>query len=135
VSSTESPRERWGWLRRASPEHVAAYVRKMSPQEREEWPYTWDFHAGDAQFAPDGDWTLWLIMAGRGFGKTRAGSEWIRSVAEADPRARLALVGASLHEVRAVMVEGESGVLACCPPQRMTATCGSAACCIAPRPG
>ncbi|MBO9574491.1 MAG: DNA-packaging protein [Sphingobium sp.] len=55
-------------------------------------------------------------MAGRGFGKTRAGAEWVRGIAEADGRARIALVGASLHEARAVMVEGASGLLAIAPP-------------------
>jgi phage terminase large subunit-like protein len=64
------------------------------------------------------DWRTWLIMAGRGFGKTRAGAEWVRSVAEADPAARIALVAASLGEARSVMVEGQSGLLAISPPER-----------------
>jgi phage terminase large subunit-like protein len=59
---------------------------------------------------------VWLIMAGRGFGKTRAGSEWVRMIAEGDPCARIALVAASLHEARSVMVEGESGLMAVSPP-------------------
>ena len=53
--------------------------------------------------------------AGRGFGKTRAGAEWVRDVARNDGAARIALVGASLAEVRSVMVEGDSGVLAAAP--------------------
>jgi phage terminase large subunit-like protein len=53
----------------------------------------------------------------RGFGKTRAGSEWVRAVAEAFPEARIALVAATLSEARAVMVEGESGIIACCAPE------------------
>lgn len=57
-------------------------------------------------------------MAGRGFGKTRAGAEWTRAIADAEPNARIALVAASLGEARAVMVEGESGLLAVCPPRR-----------------
>jgi phage terminase large subunit-like protein len=59
-----------------------------------------------------GDWTTWLILGGRGAGKTRAGAEWVRSVAAADPKARIALVGESEHEVRSVMIEGVSGLLA-----------------------
>src|SRR3546814_10497328 len=55
------------------------------------------------------------MLAGRGFGKTRAGAEWVRSVAESDPKARIALVGATLGEARAVMVEGASGILAVAP--------------------
>jgi phage terminase large subunit-like protein len=56
---------------------------------------------------PADDWRIWLVMAGRGFGKTRLGSEWIRRVAADNPDARIALVGASLG-ARAVMVEGKA---------------------------
>jgi predicted phage terminase large subunit-like protein len=55
------------------------------------------------------------MMAGRGFGKTRAGAEWVRRIAEGDGRARIALVGATLGEARSVMVEGPSGLLAVAP--------------------
>ncbi|MFT4027413.1 MAG: terminase family protein [Novosphingobium sp.] len=95
------------------------FVAELPPEEREEWPHDWQFRSRPEQRAPTRDWNLWLVMAGRGFGKTRAGAEWVRSVAEADPRARVALVAASLHEARAVMIEGESGVLSCCPPHLM----------------
>jgi phage terminase large subunit-like protein len=57
-------------------------------------------------------------MAGRGYGKTRAGAEWVRDIAENDPTARIALVGDSLGEVRRVMVEGPSGLLAIARPRR-----------------
>ena len=67
---------------------------------------------------PPGDWRIWLIMAGRGFGKTRAGAEWVRMIAESHSEARIALVSSSLAEARAVMVEGESGLIACSPPER-----------------
>ena len=64
---------------------------------------------------PPGDWRIWLMLAGRGFGKTRAGAEWVRGIAEANPAARIALVGATLGEARSVMVEGESGLLSIAP--------------------
>lgn len=67
-----------------------------------------------AQMPPPGDWSIWAILAGRGFGKTRAGAEWIHTLA-AEPGRRFALVGASLDNARAVMVEGESGLLARVP--------------------
>ena len=67
-------------------------------------------HAG--QRAPAGDWRVWLIRAGRGFGKTRAGAEWVSAVARSRPDARIALVGATIEDVRRVMVEGASGLLA-----------------------
>jgi phage terminase large subunit-like protein len=76
----------------------------------------WEHRARPAQWPPPGDWSIWLVMAGRGFGKTRTGAEWVRGVAEADGAARIALIGASLHDARAVMVEGESGLLAIAPP-------------------
>ena len=58
------------------------------------------------------DWTTWLILGGRGAGKTRAGAEWVRRVALGDPKARIALIGEGEHETREVMVEGVSGLLA-----------------------
>ena len=61
---------------------------------------------------PRGDWRVWLIRAGRGFGKTRAGAEWIGELVRAMPGARVALVGATADDVRRVMVEGPSGLLA-----------------------
>nr|WP_228765964.1 terminase family protein [Sphingopyxis solisilvae] len=70
------------------------------------------------QCPPAGDWHVWLLLAGRGFGKTRTGAEWVRGFAEATPGTRIALVAASLHEARQVMVEGESGLLAIAPEAR-----------------
>ncbi len=57
-------------------------------------------------------WTTWLLLGGRGAGKTRAGAEWVRKLALSDPKARIALIGETEHEVREVMVEGVSGLLA-----------------------
>lgn len=72
------------------------------------------------QLAPAGDWGIWVILAGRGFGKTRAGAQWVHDLAAAGGR-RFALVAPSLDAARAVMVEGESGLLALLPPgQRLS---------------
>jgi phage terminase large subunit-like protein len=57
------------------------------------------------------EWTTWLLLGGRGAGKTRAGAEWVRALALADPKARIALIGETEHDAREVMVEGISGVL------------------------
>jgi len=73
----------------------------------EEW--RWQAHGGQRE--PEGDWRVWLIMAGRGFGKTRAGAEWVWAQARDNPGARIALVGGSLDEVMRVMIEGESGLI------------------------
>lgn len=87
-------------------------------------PYLFEFWALDHQVPPEGDWRSWVIMGGRGAGKTRAGSEWVRAQAEGPtPRAKgraknIALVGETFDQVRAVMVFGDSGILACSPPDR-----------------
>ena len=65
---------------------------------------------------PDGDWRLWLLLAGRGFGKTRTGAEWVRAQVEAGRYARIALVAPTAADARDVMVEGESGILRISPP-------------------
>ncbi|WP_115367696.1 DNA-packaging protein [Alteripontixanthobacter maritimus] len=90
----------------------------FSRPEKEEFRQHWRLWARKEQLPPPGDWRIWMICAGRGFGKTRAGAEWVRAVAKRDPDARVALVGSSISEVRAVMVEGESGLLAISPPDR-----------------
>lgn len=100
-------------------EERGQFVAELDQRELNAWPYDFRQSAHAGQLPPAGDWRTWLVMAGRGFGKTRAGAEWVRAVAEADPAARIALVGASLGEARAVMVEGESGILARCPPDGM----------------
>jgi phage terminase large subunit-like protein len=106
------------WLDQASLERIAAFVEGLNEKEIAEWPFDWLSWARGNQIAPEHDWRIWLVMAGRGFGKTRLGAEWVRSVAEADPEARIALVGSSLHEARSVMVEGESGLLSIGAPWR-----------------
>ncbi len=75
----------------------------------------WRFQGRPDQRPPEDDaWRTWLFLGGRGAGKTRAGAEWL--AAQAQPGARLALVGPSLHDVREVMIEGPSGLRACAPP-------------------
>jgi phage terminase large subunit-like protein len=87
-------------------------------------PYIFEFWALEHQLPPGGDWRTWVIMGGRGAGKTRAGAEWVRAQVEgARPldegrSKRLALVGETIDQVREVMIFGESGILACSPPDR-----------------
>jgi phage terminase large subunit-like protein len=85
---------------------------------REAWRlvYAWNYRARDTQLPPEGDWRVWLLLAGRGFGKTRTGAELVRSRI-AEHRARhVALVAPTAADVRDVMIEGESGLLAMSPP-------------------
>lgn len=88
-------------------------VRRWKASDLEEALHSWRFWRLAAQAEPEGEWRIWLVMAGRGFGKTRMGAEWVRERAEADGSLRIALVGATMAEARSVMVEGESGLLAC----------------------
>jgi len=76
---------------------------------------TWRDVARVEQVAPAGDWSTWLYMAGRGSGKTRAGAEWVHEQVAAGCK-RIALVGATAADVRDVMIEGESGILATARP-------------------
>jgi len=72
----------------------------------------WRAIAHEAQLPPPGDWRTWLLMGGRGAGKTRAGAEWVREQVESGAMKRIALVGPTLHDVREVMIEGASGIRA-----------------------
>lgn len=71
----------------------------------------WALWGRPEQLPPPGDvWNVWLILAGRGWGKTKTGAEWIVSQAE-DPGAQLALVGATSADLRDTMIEGPAGIL------------------------
>jgi phage terminase large subunit-like protein len=119
---------------------VAATLAKLPPQLQQQLKYTWPVNARPAQLKPGNfpwkdsidpkdahrkhlDWFVWEILAGRGFGKTRAGAEYIRGeVEEAQKRKkpiRCALVGPTAGDARDVMVEGDSGILSVCPKDNM----------------
>ncbi len=72
--------------------------------------------ARPSQRPPAGHWRTFLALAGRGWGKTRTGAEWVRSIAESGPGRRIALVAPTAADVRDVMIEGESGLTAISPP-------------------
>lgn len=90
-------------------------------------PWLFEFWALPHQLPPEGAWRTWVIMGGRGAGKTRAGAEWVRAQVEgAGPKdagraRRVALVGETIDQAREVMVMGDSGILACSPPDRRPA--------------
>jgi phage terminase large subunit-like protein len=100
-----------------SPADMLGFWELLTEKQRDFIAHRWRYWARPNQLPPaDTDWRIWLMLAGRGFGKTRAGAEWIRGLAENNGAARLALVAATYHEGRAVMVEGDSGLLAIAPP-------------------
>lgn len=100
------------------------FLKGLTTDQIEALPYLFDFWALPHQRPPQGDWRTWVILGGRGAGKTRAGAEWIRAMAEGPtahaPGAarRIAVVGETFDQTREVMVFGESGILAVSPPDR-----------------
>jgi phage terminase large subunit-like protein len=88
----------------------------LSPRERAQLEFTWEFWARPKQLEPSGDWRVWMLCAGRGYGKTRCGAEWVRTLVEGGRAGRIALVAATAADARDVVVEGESGLVAICPP-------------------
>ena len=91
-------------------------IAALTPAEARALLYEWAFWARPNQLPPDGEWRVWLVLAGRGFGKTRTGAEMIRARVTARTAHRLALVAPTAGDARDVMVEGESGILAISPP-------------------
>lgn len=95
------------------------YLSKLTPEQMAALKWHWPFWARPNQLAPEGDWITWLLLAGRGFGKTRCGAEWVREKAKNFPGCRIALVGETAADCRKVMVDGESGILNISPPDFM----------------
>lgn len=88
----------------------------LTPSQARNFPFDWNgWWARPDQLAPLGSWSKWLILAGRGYGKTRVVCEWVRGLVEEGKAGRIALVAPTAADVRDVMVEGPSGILACCP--------------------
>ena len=96
-------------------------VQNLTKEQAIKKLFDWrsELNARPNQIAPDGNWTTWLILAGRGFGKTRTGAEWIRERVESGMSKRIALIGKTPADVRDVMIEGESGLLNISPPYNM----------------
>ncbi|MDO9638811.1 MAG: terminase family protein [Pseudotabrizicola sp.] len=112
------------WLSSATPEVIDDFLGGLSNDALLALPWMFEFWALPHQLPPEGAWKSWVIMGGRGAGKTRAGAEWVRAQVEgarpSDPgrASRVALVAETLDEAREVMVFGDSGIMACSPPDR-----------------
>ncbi len=112
------------WIASEPPEVAEAFLASLPDEALAALPWIFEFWALPHQLAPEGDWKTWVILGGRGAGKPRAGAEWVRSMVEgATPEApgrarRVALLGETYDQALAVMVKGESGILACSPPDR-----------------
>src|SRR5690242_18923087 len=96
-----------------APEELQRKIIEQATLERLlKWDADFEHWAHKNQLPPNGEgWRTWLMMAGRGFGKTRAGAEWIFRLANSRPKVRIALIGASIADARSIMVEGVSGLL------------------------
>jgi phage terminase large subunit-like protein len=90
-------------------------IARSSDKEVRDFVADWTRFAHPNQRPPPGNWRVWLLLAGRGFGKTRAGAEFVRAQVAGGRARRVALVGPTAADARTVMVEGESGLLAIGP--------------------
>ncbi|HPD07437.1 MAG TPA: terminase family protein [Candidatus Bipolaricaulis sp.] len=95
---------------------LRAQILKLSDRDLGILAYDWELNARPEQLMPPGNWFIWLILTGRGWGKTRAGSESVCYEKRAGRARRIALVGATAADVRDVMVDGPSGIMAVSPP-------------------
>ncbi len=89
------------------------FLSSLNPAQLETLAHDWTFWARDKQKLPDAPFFVWLVLAGRGFGKTRTGGETVRIWAR--DNAYVNLIGATADDARDIMIEGESGILAICP--------------------
>ncbi len=101
-------------------DQVDAALRSLSDDEvtRLGWMADWVDTRHDHQVVPDGDWDTWLIMAGRGAGKTRVGAEWIgmeAAMTAAGQENRSLVAAPTIGDLRAVCFEGESGLVSVIP--------------------
>ena len=100
-------------LRELPPDRLKEVLSQLGPKKTEELQHTWEFWARPEQIEPEGDWNVWIALAGRGWGKTRAGVEWVRHQIKSGKK-RIAAVAPTNSDIRRVMVEGESGFLSVC---------------------
>lgn len=91
---------------------IAAEIERQQELRR----YDWKLNARPDQLPPPGQWRFWLIMSGRGWGKTKTICEYLRLLAKGGKHRRIAILGATAADVRDVIVEGDSGILAISPP-------------------
>lgn len=93
-------------------------MASLTDEEAEALLWDWRVWARPNQIAPDGNWLTWLVLAGRGFGKTRCGAEFIREEVTAKRAGRIALIAETQKDLEEVMVFGESGINSVFPPHQ-----------------
>ena len=100
-------------LRDLSSHKLKEALSQLTPEQAEELKHDWSFWARQDQLEPEGKWNTWVALAGRGWGKTRAGAEWVRHRIKMGDRI-VHCVAPTKGDVRRVMVEGDSGLLNVC---------------------
>lgn len=125
ISTPQGQKSLRGLLAGLAESELDDFLNALSPNALLSLPWLFEHWAlEEHQLPPAGDWITWVILGGRGAGKTRAGAEWIRMQVEGalpgDPGlcSRIALVGETIEQAREVMIFGESGILRCSPPDR-----------------
>ncbi len=118
MSEPFQPRSEAEWVVSLNAEDRAKWMKGKSESDFITLETKWDFWERIDQRPPVDEWRTWLVMAGRGFGKTRMGAEWVRARAESDGSARIAIIGATISEVRSIMIEGNSGLLSIAPDKQ-----------------
>jgi phage terminase large subunit-like protein len=93
-------------------------LESLTEEEAEELLYDWQFFARPEQLPPDGDWLTWLILAGRGFGKTKTGAEWVRREVTEKRASSIALIAETQKDLEEVMCFGVSGIQQAFPPHQ-----------------
>lgn len=107
------------------PDQQAKIIRETPEAEAAEIHHDWRFWGRPKQILPGtaraqeqrADWRYWIVLAGRGFGKTRVGAEAVREWAE-NPKERILMIAPTASDVREVMIEGPAGLLSCYPSHR-----------------
>lgn len=104
------------YFRSLDPGQLKRTILALSPDEASAILHDWEFWARPDQLPPPGEWFLWLLRAGRGFGKTRTGSQTVIAWARAAESMQILIAGRTAGDVRSLQIEGPSGILACSPP-------------------
>jgi phage terminase large subunit-like protein len=106
-------------LSQLDPDQLRTLLDSLTTEEKAQLLYRWGSWRRAQQAPPEGDWTGWLIDAGRGWGKTRTGAETVRHWVENEGIKRIGIVSETSADNRDIVVEGESGLMNICPPWNM----------------